>query len=297
MSQKRQHRANDSATPLSRHGLVTNAQLRASGLSRAGIHGRVKRGALHRRYHGVYSLSPGELSREGEWTAALLAVGDDAALGLLSAGSLWKVWRYREEEIDVLVTRRHQPIAGLRIHQTRALDPLDVYVYKGIRVTTVARMCVDLTDVLIPEELTNVIKEAAFRNRFNVEATRAAMARANGRRNLHVLEQALEDYLNGSAGLKSRKEGAFLALLRSAGLPRPRVNVHVHGIEVDFHWPRQRLVVEVDGGHHERPPVRRDDARRDAQLRREGWTVLRFSSDEIEQYPQRVLAVVGCALP
>ena len=135
------------ATPLSRHGLLTSADLRATGLTQGAIWRRVQRGALFRRYHGVYSLSPGELSREGEWTAALLAAGEGATLCDLSAAVLAKVWRYPEDAIDVTLARRHVPIPGVRLHQRR-LDPLDVYVHNGIRVTTVARTCVDLSGVL-----------------------------------------------------------------------------------------------------------------------------------------------------
>lgn len=264
------------AAPLARHGLITTRELTAAGLSHSAIGKRVQRGALFRRYHGVYSLSPGALSREGEWAAALLAAGDDAVLCRLSAAVLWQTWRYREDAIDILLPRRHVPIPGVRLYTCRSLDPRDVYVHRGIRVTTVARMLVDLTDALIA-------------GRFNLAATRRTMARANGCRRLGVLEQALEDYLNGSAGLKSRKERAFLALVRDHGLPPPRVNVHVEGIEVDFHWPRDRLVVEVDGDHHERPPTRRDDERRDAELRAAGWTVLRVTARELERAPARVI--------
>jgi very-short-patch-repair endonuclease len=279
----------------SRHGLVTTATLRAEGLTHSAISKRVRRGALFRRYHGVYSLSPGELSREGEWTAALLAAGEGATLCDLSAAVLAKVWRYPEDAIDVTIARRHVPIPGVRLHQRR-LDPLDVYVHNGIRVTTVARTCVDLSGVLIPEELTNVIHEAAFRKRFDLEATRRAMARAPDRRTLWVLERAIEDWLDGSAGLKSHNERAFLALVRSAGLSRPRINVPLLGNQVDFQWPRQRLVVEVDDTHHDRPPTASDDDRRDEELAAEGWTTLRFRPAEIERRPERVLAAVECAL-
>jgi very-short-patch-repair endonuclease len=283
------------ATPLSRHGLLTTAQLRESGLSQGAIWYRVRRGALFRRYHGVYSLSPGELSQEGEWTAALMAAGDGATLSDVSAAVLSRIWRYPEEAIDITLPRRHVPIPGVHLHQ-RKLDPLDVFVFDGIRVTTVARTLVDLTDELLPEELTSVIHEAAFHKRFDLAATERAMGRANGRHKLRVLEQAIDDWLAGSAGLKSRKERAFLVLVAEAGLPRPRVNARVEGIEVDFHWPRDGLVVEVDGDHHRRPPTRRADERRDAELRAAGWVVLRFTPNEIERQRERVLAAVECAL-
>jgi very-short-patch-repair endonuclease len=278
-----------------RHGLVTTADLRAGGLSYSAISKRVRRGALFRRYHGVYSLSPGELSQEGEWTAALLAAGEDAALSDLSAAIHCGAWRYPEELIHITLPRRHIPIPGVRLHQ-RPLDPLDVFTVDGLRVTNVARMCVDLSETLLPEELTNVIHEAAFRKCFDLAATRRLIERERGRKKLWVLERAVEDWTSGSAGLKSHNERAFLVLVTEAGLPRPRTNFHVLGNEVDFHWPEQRLVVEVDGDQHSRPPTRLDDRRRDRELEAGGWTTLRFRPAEIKYRPERVLRAVGCAL-
>jgi hypothetical protein len=76
------------------------------------------------------------------------------------------------------------------VHRARRLDPRDITIRDGIRVTTVARTLVDLSDVLTAEQLANVIHEAAFRNRFSLAATHQAMQRANGRRNLHRLSAA-----------------------------------------------------------------------------------------------------------
>ena len=152
----------------------------------------------------------------------------------------------------------------------RRLDERDVIVWSGIRVTTVARMLVDLTDVLTPHQLAYVIHEADFRRIFDERATRAAMARANGRRNLHRLERALELRAQGSAGTRSGKEDAFL----EQQTVEPRVNTK---IEVDFHWPDEGRVVEVDGHGHRRPATRLEDARRDALLDGAGWRVERVS--------------------
>jgi hypothetical protein len=222
--------------------------------------------------------------------AAVLAAGHGAVLSHLSAAVLWYVSRLRAPIPHVLVPRRHRPIEGIVIHSYRQLDPLDVIVYRGIPVTTVARMLVDLSDVLTAHQLANVIYEAAFRRRFNVDATRTAMARANGRRNLHVLDKAIGLYLSGSAGTRSRLEDAFLTLLQFAEIPEPLVNTALLGEEVDCRWPQQMLVVEVDGPGHERSPAKHDDARKDGKLKAAGYTVLRFTDVEIEQRPQDVLA-------
>ena len=173
------------------------------------------------------------------------------------------------------------------LHSYRRLDPLDVVVHRGIPVTTVARMLVDLSEVLTAHQLAYVMHEAAFHKRFSVQATRAAMARASGRRTLGALDKALVLHCAGSAGTRSALEDGFLKLMHE--LPEPLVNTECEGEEVDFRWPDRRLVVEVDGPGHNRPGQRRIDARRDRKLRAAGYTVLRFTDVEIEQRPGEVL--------
>jgi hypothetical protein len=46
-------------------------------------------------------------------------------------------------------------------------------------------------------------------------------------------------------------------------------------LEVDFHWPENDLVIEVDGAGHDRPPTRREGAERDARLELAGLEVRR----------------------
>ena len=265
--------------------LTTTADLLASGLTHGAISRRVKRGALFRRYPGVYSSGPGALSREDEWLAAILACGDGAVLSHLSAAALFDVSRWRNELPHVVVPRRHRPVDGIVIHHCLALDERDVTTCRGLPVTTVARMLIDLADVLTPHQLAWVLNEAAFRRRFSLDATRRAMERANGRHNVRVLQRALDLYEQGSAGTKSRFEDAFLAL----GLPEPLVNVECLGYEVDFHWPDRLLAVEIDG-NHTRPKDRRGDAARDRTLRAAGYTVVRFTGAQVEQRPEAVLS-------
>jgi hypothetical protein len=246
-------------------GLVTTAQLRAAGLSPPGITARVGRGALHRIHRGVYSVGHAALSRLGELLAAVLAAGPGAALSHETCAEVFEVRRWPAGEIHVSSPRRRR-IAGVRTHHT-PLGPLDVVVYRGIPVTNVARLLVDLTDVTDEHEILGVISEAAWRKRVSLDATRAAMARAGGRRNLRALEGAIERYERGEKGPKSRAELAFLRLV---GEPRPLSNAHVEGEEVDARWPDLNLIVEIDGHGHRRPAQRRDDARRDAKLRAAG---------------------------
>jgi very-short-patch-repair endonuclease len=140
-----------------------------------------------------------------------------------------------------------------------------------------------------------VLYEADHWGLFDAAATWEAMSRANGRRNLHVLEQALALNATGSAGTKSRRETASLRRARMAGLPEPLVNTEVEGIEVDQFWPQWRLVVEVDGPGHRRARAKRVDAAKEAVLRAAGYDVVRVGgAGEIVQAIRNHLRTRGC---
>ena len=82
MRTKRQTSVALSYPPLpaaARHGLLRHGDLLATGLTRQAISARVRRGALTRRYRGVYSIAPGQLSRDAELLAVVLAGGEGAA--------------------------------------------------------------------------------------------------------------------------------------------------------------------------------------------------------------------------
>jgi Transcriptional regulator, AbiEi antitoxin/Protein of unknown function (DUF559) len=283
------------------HGLVTLGQLFVIGLSRAAVAYRVQTGRLHRVHRGVYAVGHSRLSQEGLWMAAVLAAGAGAALSHLSAATLWQAWRKAPAQVDVVAPRALRAHSGIRLRRCRRLDPRDVTVRNGVPVTTMARTLVDLADVLDAARLANVMHEAAFQRRFDRAATRAAMARANGRPRLGVLEAALRLNELGSAGTRSGLESRFLALVRSAGLPDPLPNVTLHAgdrrIEVDFHWPELELCVETDGGGHARPRTRRDDVGRDRVLRAAGHEVLRFGELDVDDRPEAVIAAIRARSP
>jgi very-short-patch-repair endonuclease len=264
--------------------LITREQLLADGLTDRGIRKRVERGALHPRHRGVYSLGPAPLSREAQMLAAVLGAGPGSFIGREALAELHGISRRRAPLIAVL-SPRNRTLVGVRVHRYRSLDPRDVTTHKGIPVTTVHRMFVDLTDEKSPQELAAYLHEAAFLGRLVVPAIHDAMGRANGRQNLHVLDEALAIHAAGGAGYKSRAEQAYHALMRDED---PLVNTKILGFEVDFQWPDHRLVVEVDGPHHQRPRVKRDDTARDGMLRAAGYTVVRFTDEDVYERPEEV---------
>jgi very-short-patch-repair endonuclease len=66
--------------------------------------------------------------------------------------------------------------------------------------------------------------------------------------------------------------------------------VVISGFIVDFAAPAVRLVVEVDGGYHD--GRRKADARRDRELGRLGWRVLRLPVGLVERELERAVECV-----
>lgn len=96
---------------------------------------------------------------------------------------------------------------------------------------------------------------------------------------------------------RSEAERRFLALIRAARLPTPRTNVRVGRHEVDFVWPAERLIVEVDGFryHGSRHAFERDRAR-DTDLAALGYTVVRVTWRQITEESHALIARIARAL-
>jgi very-short-patch-repair endonuclease len=71
------------------------------------------------------------------------------------------------------------------------------------------------------------------------------------------------------------------------------VNARVGGIEVDFLWREQRLIVETDSWRHhgDRSAFERDRAR-DAHLQSLGFRVLRFTHRQLTAEQTAVVAAL-----
>lgn len=62
--------------------------------------------------------------------------------------------------------------------------------------------------------------------------------------------------------------------------------------KLDLADPAAKLAIEIDGGSHKSLKVREADARKEAFLRERGWTVLRFSNEEVLADPARCALTV-----
>jgi Transcriptional regulator, AbiEi antitoxin/Protein of unknown function (DUF559) len=270
------------------HGIVTFRALVAAGIGRGAIAVRVRRGSLHRIHRGVYSLTPA-LSDEARWMAAVLACGDDAVLSHSAAAALWRLSKPIEGAIDVSVPSQagRKKREGICLHRCPSLashrgDPEAVReaerrgyelatlitIRDLIPVTTVPRTLADLRGTVPSKQWRNAVREAEHRGY----------------------------HLGGieTDGSNSDLETYFLAFCRRYGFPRPEVNAEICGLEVDFLWRAERLVVETDDYTYHRGFVSfESDHERDLKLRRAGYTVLRYTGAQLRSCPAEIAAELG----
>jgi hypothetical protein len=245
------------------HGVVARIQLLAAGLSSQVIGRAVRSGFLRPVFRGVYAVGHTALRREGWWTAALLACGDRAALSHLSAGTLWRLLNHPVRPVHVIArASRGRKLRGIEPHRLR-LHPAEVMQSDGLRTTTPARTIVDLSAILPPRSLRELVERAQDVRRFNAREIAASLARVPIRPGTLELASLLELLQPDAENARSYLERLFLRLVSRRKLPRPDVNVPIAGKRRDFVWHEQRLVVETDGHrfHSSRVAMRRDRQR------------------------------------
>ena len=71
------------------HNVVARIQLLAAGVTTREIERRIASGHLHLNFRGVYAVGTPNVSQEGRWMAATLAVGGLRGLSHRSAAALW----------------------------------------------------------------------------------------------------------------------------------------------------------------------------------------------------------------
>lgn len=209
--------------------------------------------------------------------AAVLACGEGAVLSHASAGELWGMLRIRRPPspaaVDVVLhitvpseAGRRRP--GIAIHRSRSLAPGQITRRLGIPVTVPSRTLADLRRTLPRPQFSAALREAEF------------------------LGLPIEPGL-APDGTRSELEARFLALCRRHRLPRPQVNVRLGSLTVDFLWPRNRLVVEVDGwDSHRTRAAFEDDRARDLKLKLLGYEVVRFTWRRLIDQPAEVAAAL-----
>jgi predicted transcriptional regulator of viral defense system len=285
-------------TATRQHGVVSRRQLLAMGFDGSAIDRRITAGRLQPIHAGVYAVGHRRLLRYARYMAGVLACGDRSALSHRSAAALWGLRQAPSGPVEVTTTTgagRRRP--GIEVRATRSLPAAEVSTCEGVPCTTVARTLVDLAAVVPPGHLQRALEQAYFLQLFDRAALDAVLERSRGRHGIGKLRRLLADLTDEPLLVRSKLERRFLRLVRGAALPAPLVNGYVADLQVDFHWPEARLMVETDGrAAHDHTLAFERDRRRDLALTLDGWHVVRVTWRQVVNEPGAVAAMLRARL-
>jgi very-short-patch-repair endonuclease len=280
------------------HGIVARRQLLAEGASPSAIRHRLATKRLHPVHPKVYAVGHRRLLPYARYMAAVLACGTEAVLSHRDGAALLGLLPTSSGQIDVTTPRlgtRH--VTGVRVHRTRRLPPDETTTCERIPCTTVARTLVDLAGFEPERRLRRALEQSLVLRLFDLRAINDALEQARGRAGIRTLRNLLADLTEEPTLTRSELERIFLELVRRANLPLPVVNGLVLTWEVDFHWPRHRLIVETDSrAFHAHALAFHQDRQRDLELELAGWHVLRISWRQVLDEPERVAALLRSRL-
>lgn len=164
----------------------------------------------------------------------------------------------------------------------------------GIPATRVERTLVDLAAVVSDNEVELAVEAALRKGLTTVE--RVAAQLGSPRPGVARLRKVL-DRRGPGRPTGSELEVLFLQVLRAAGVPDPvrQFEVRVGGERyfLDISYPDRRLFIELDGREtHEGAAAFQRDRTKQNDLVVLGWTVLRFTWEDVTERPDAVVAIM-----
>lgn len=276
------------------HGVFTRRQALNAGFTARMIEMHIASGHWVTLKRGTYGIAGAPDTWERRAMAEVLSAGVGAALSHLAAAWLWKLIDRRPERIDVTVPRGRRANGA---HRARGLARGDIRPVNGIPTTGPGRTLVDLAGCVNECVLAAALDAALLRGMVSV----AGLGRyidVRGLRNLPgvgVLRRLLAERESGVP--ESELEREFLRLVRRHGLPMPLRQERVGPFRVDFIYPDQHLVVEVDGRRdHSSKRAFEEDRRRQNEIVLAGYRPLRFTWDAITKRADDVVRQLRGAL-
>ncbi|HSS31891.1 MAG TPA: type IV toxin-antitoxin system AbiEi family antitoxin domain-containing protein [Solirubrobacterales bacterium] len=276
------------------HGVVSIRQLLGPlGYSRSSVKRGVETERLHPLYRGVYAVGHTDLSPHGRCLAAVLAAGPGALSSHYSAAWVWGLSSSSPSPFHVTVTTGRGPRLPVRLHRARNLTSADRRLREGIPVTSVARTLLDQAALVRQRDLRRLLKRAEELRVFDLAMVHDVIERNRGHRGARRLRAAIHGY-EPPPFTRSEFESRFYEAVIAAGLPRPRVNFNVAGIELDLYWPEHRFAVELDlfETHGTRESFEEDRLRQE-DLLLEGIAMTRVTGPRFARELDTVLTRLG----
>lgn len=288
------------------HAAITTAKLLEYGCPSIEITKMRRRGELKPIARGVFRS--GHVKKTDlTLMSAVCQLIPTASIAFTSAGQLHGIRTMKPMLVQALVPHDASPrIKGVVFHRCRNIDDETDYTTRDddIRVTTVPRTLFDAADMLGFDKTVSAIEDALNKELCTFEelvsiGRRLAHRHRPGSRTFMAVLRSREPW---RAAMQSGDEITVLEAIKRLGLPTPVTQYPLtlpdgKEIFVDFAWPDQRVILEVDHSHwHDGAGPSRKDKHRDRQLTVMAWLPMRITDTDVEQNLDESLGDVAAVL-
>lgn len=281
-------------------GYVTRRQLIAVGLSTSAIDRRVNAGDLTLAAHGIYvvihSEDPVDLIRGATLALPKAVASHESAAHLLR----FPVQPALQPTVVVPSHTTHR-FPGVTVRRCDDLIRSDTVQVDGLPVTNTVRTFFDLGRLLGFKEYDAIGEALVIAGRMEIETFERTVERLARRGKAGT--KAAKDFLEIRSGTGRRAtilERKGWAVLASGGLPLPAAQFPIpwdRSRRFDAAYPDARLAIEWDSrAWHQQRMAMVADRRRDRQASTHGWTVLRFTWEDVTEKPDEIVATVSTLL-
>lgn len=282
-------------------GTVSRNQALAAGMTDRTIQRRSADGVWTRLSNGIFLLfgKPSVTTRLIAATVALPAV-----ISHESAAFIHQLTVGQKEVATVTITHRFSNrFPGVTVHESTDLAEHHMEIRQGLPVTTVARTIFDLAVGVSPRSLRRAVDDALVRRCVEICDLRRVFGDVGRRERpgTTAMRSLLESMTDDYVAPESELERWLVELLDRSDLPSPTLQMAltwrtaVAG-RVDVAYPDERILIECDGRRwHTLAESFERDRRRVNLAQIEGWTVLRFTWDDVVEHPARTLSMVRAA--
>lgn len=274
------------------NSVFTAGDVRTLGISPTAFRGLLAAGGCVRVSHGAYALAD-RGSDDALWTrvrARLAGRGNSVAVAHVTAAHLHNLrMPFVEQLADDRVWLLHAPELAAGMHRDgiallpAQYEPEHITEIDGLRVTTLARTAMDLGRGCRLERALVPIDHALARG-----VPRGALVELavymKGWPGSRVFKGALEI---ASPLAESGLESMSRAVVYQEGLDAPELQAELRGASgkryrVDMVWRRRRVILEIDGeGKYKSPQDIFNEKRREDDLRRADWDVIRWTYEDV----------------
>lgn len=264
-------------------------QLVERGWTKAAIEHRTR--GLRRLHDGVFLLGHAEPTPRQRWRAATLTA-PNTWIGHESGGTIFVMGTPRLPGSTSIVRRGDggpRRYDGLLVRHSVVLSGHTTWV-DGIPVLRAERVLNDLAPTLSDRVLRKAFREVIRRRQTTAVRVRRLTIDHPYRKGSRRLGQLADVYVRLPIDrCRSDAEAMALEILDRHGVVIPEVNHRFAGEEADLCWPALHLIIEIDGPQYHL--FKDEDARKTAIWRAAGYTVLRISSNDVFDQPERLLAL------